>query len=311
MYFQRLSRDGKRGVIIPKRPAPRAVTIWPKGLLPSERYIVSHQEVSTSETRTGAELMRKGLTFDKMLPGDLIYLNLPMHPGSRLDTEAPKAPSHLAKRRGENMGYPGVEVEWTPGTDNNWVSYYEVFRNGILIDKVAKGTYYFDHSVGADRAATYAVRTVDGASNVSPKISARDPAPTLALIVDDAPGSAIHYSSQWTHGQDTSAYHGTITSSDQKGATAELTFEGKRVLWFTKLGAVNGTAAVSLDNEPSQIVDTYSADDIWGVAVYRKEFPTVGRHTLRISVTGERTVHPADQSKGTFVYLDGIRVEPV
>ena len=34
MYFQRLSRDGKRGIIIPKRPAPGPVTIKPKGLLP-------------------------------------------------------------------------------------------------------------------------------------------------------------------------------------------------------------------------------------------------------------------------------------
>ena len=51
------------------------------------------------------------------------------------------------------MGYPGVELAWKPGTDDNWVSCYEVFRDGALIDKVAHGTYYFDHSVGADPAA--------------------------------------------------------------------------------------------------------------------------------------------------------------
>jgi len=34
-------------------------------------------------------------------------------------------------------------------------------------DRVAKGTFYFDHSVAADPAAKCEVRTVDGASNAS------------------------------------------------------------------------------------------------------------------------------------------------
>ena len=37
MYFQRLSGDRRRGIIIPKRPAPGPVTIKPKGLLPAEK----------------------------------------------------------------------------------------------------------------------------------------------------------------------------------------------------------------------------------------------------------------------------------
>lgn len=105
------------------------------------------------------------------------------------------------------------------------------------------------------------------------------------------------------------AYNGTDTSSNVKGATAELAFEGKRVLWFTKLGAENGEAAVSIDGGPAEIVDTYSADDIWGVAVYRKEFSTPGRHTIRIEVLGQRAVHPAERSKDTRIFVDGIRVE--
>ena len=60
---------------------------------------------------------------------------------------------------------------------------------------------------------------------------------------------------------------------------------------------------------PPEIVDTYSADDIWGVAVYRKEFATSGRHTIRVEVEGKRSVHPAERSKDTLVFVDGIRVE--
>jgi len=105
------------------------------------------------------------------------------------------------------------------------------------------------------------------------------------------------------------AYSGTITSSNAKGATAELTFEGKRVLWFSKLGAENGQAAVKIDGGPAEIVDTYSADDIWGVAVYRKEFATSGRHTIHIEALGQRGVHLDERSKDTMIFVDGIRVE--
>ena len=38
MYFQRLSRDGKRGIIIPKHVPAWPVTVHPKGLLPGELH---------------------------------------------------------------------------------------------------------------------------------------------------------------------------------------------------------------------------------------------------------------------------------
>jgi hypothetical protein len=81
------------------------------------------------------------------------------------------------------------------------------------------------------------------------------------------------------------------------------------VLWFAKLGAENGEAAVSIDGGPAEVVDTYAADDIWGVAAYRKEFPTSGRHTIHIEILGQRGAHPNERSKDTLIFVDGIRVE--
>jgi hypothetical protein len=181
----------------------------------------------------------------------------------------------------------------------------------VPLDKIAKGTFYFDHSAGADLGSTYELRTVDGSGNVSERASAQGDAAKRSQIIDDAPGSGIVFSSQWKHNKEEPlvAYSGTITSSNAKGATAELTFEGKRVLWFSKLGAENGQAAVKIDGGPAEIVDTYSADDIWGVAVYRKEFVTTGRHTIHIEVLGERAAHPDERSKDTMIFVDGIRVE--
>jgi hypothetical protein len=308
MYFQRLSGDRKRGIIIPKRPAPGPITLKPKGLVPAEKYLVSFQESSASEERSGADLMEKGIVLEKMAAGELVYLNLPLHPGSKLDKEPPRAASNVQKRPAENLGYPGIELTWKPGSDNNWISYYDVFRNGVAIDKVSKGTYYFDHSAGADLAARYEICTVDGASNASAKVAATGPSAKPARVVDSAPGAGVTYIGVWQHQSNLPPAHaGTLSSSKQKGATAEVTFEGRRVLWFTKLGAEGGKAAVSIDGAPAEIIDTYSADDIWGVCVYRKELPHAGRHTLRITVLGEH----APRAKDSLVPIDGFRIEDI
>jgi Melibiase len=311
MYFQRMSGDGLRGIIIPKHVAPGTVIIKPKGLVPTTTYVVNYQESVDLENRTGADLMANGIRFEKMRPGELIYLNLPMHPGSALDKEPPKPPSAFAKERAENMGFPGVELKWQPGTDNNWISYYEIFRDGTPLDKVAKGTYYFDHSAGADLAATYEIRSVDGAGNASERVPAQGADAKRSRVIDDSADAGIDFGPQWKHSneQPQVAYNGTITSCNAKGATADLQFEGKRVVWFTKLGDENGEAAVSIDGGPAEIVDTYSADDIWGVAIYRKEFASSGRHSLHLEVLGQRGRHPNERSKDTLVFVDGFRVE--
>jgi hypothetical protein len=308
MYFQRLSGDAKRGIIIPKRTAPGTVTIKPKGLLADEKYIVSFQESDAQEEREGSDLMERGITIEKMAPGELIYLNLPLHPGSKLDKTPPTPPSAVTKRRGENMGQPGVEIAWKAGSDDNWIAYYEIFRDGVALDKVSHGTFYFDHSAGADPAASYEIRTVDGAGNVSAKVVAEGPAGKRCVVVDDAPGAeGFTYKGDWQHVSSQQPAHlGTVSWSERKDAAVEVTFEGKEALWFSKLGANCGKASVSVDGGPAETVDTYSADDIWGFCVWRKEFASSGKHTLRIVVLGEH----APRSTGNAVHLDGIQVLP-
>jgi hypothetical protein len=306
MYFQRLSRDGRRGVVIPKKPAPGPVTIKPKGLQPAETYLVSFQESARSESRTGADLMERGVRIEKMPPGELIYLNLPLHPGSRLDTEPPAPPSQIQKSVQENMGYPGVELSWKAGSDNNWVSYYEVFRDGVALDKVAKGTFYFDHSAGADLAARYELRTVDGAGNASAKTADAGPAAKPATVVDDAAAGGFKFSGQWDHPTNLLLAHArTLSSSSQKGAVAQIEFQGLNALVFSKLGANCGKVAIRIDDATPEIVDTYAADDIWGVCIYRKKLATAGPHQLRLEVLAEHSA----RSKGGLVHLDGVRIE--
>jgi hypothetical protein len=274
--------------------------------MPRENYLVSFQESDRTETRTGADLMEQGLRFEKMPTGELISLNLPLHPGSKLDTEPPSTPSEVTKRAQDNMDYPGVELAWKPGADNNWISYYEVFRDGAALDKVAKGTFYFDHSAGADPAARYELRTVDGAGNVSPRVTASGPSGKPAAVFDDA-AAAFHFSGDWKHEANLFLAHArTLSVSGQKGAAAEISCQGDKLLIFCKLGANGGQAAVRIDGVPAGIIDTYSADEIWGACVYRQPLPDSGPHTVRIEVLGARNT----RAKDCLIFLDGVRVEP-
>ena len=307
MYLQRLSGDRKRGIIIHKLVCPGPVAIWPKGLIPEETYEVTCHNSDYHEWRTGSDLMKNGFKFKTFSPGELIYFNLPYHPGNKLDKTPPSSPHAGHKQVGENMGYPGIEITWKPGKDDQWVSYYEILRDGTVLDKVAKGTFYFDHSVGADLGASYEIRTVDAAGNKSKNITAKGSNPKPAQIIDDASAPPLVFSGLWEKQEKQSPAHaGTITRSKTRGATFEVPIDGKSVLLFVKLGPEGGKAEVRIDDGAPEVIDTYSADDIWGICIYKKAFSHAGRHTLRLTVLGEH--HP--RGSDNFVSLDGLRIAP-
>ena len=122
MYFERLSRDGERGIIIPKQPAPGPVTIKPKGLLSGKNYLVSYQESSESQTHSGADLMQNGIALQSMLPGelDLSEPAVPSWQQARQDSakrscrraysgchkyDLPRRRTHLESRTRQPMGF--------------------------------------------------------------------------------------------------------------------------------------------------------------------------------------------------------------
>ncbi|MHB9037816.1 MAG: malectin domain-containing carbohydrate-binding protein [Armatimonadota bacterium] len=166
-YCQRISYDSKKSIIILKHKPKGEVTIYPRGLLPNFNYLIEYEIDSKKQTRTGSDLMTNGIVVVDPKPGELIYLNLSNRPGSGKDSTPPAVPGCVIVRREMNMGHTGVGIYWSPGTDNNWVSGYEVRRGNQIIAKVGKGTYYFDRLDGWDIKAQYEVRTVDGDRNSS------------------------------------------------------------------------------------------------------------------------------------------------
>ena len=97
-------------------------------------------------------------------------------------------------------------VYWSPGRDDNWISYYEVRRGQDLVWKVPTGTYFFDHFPGWGGGGKYAVRTIDGDGNASPW--------TEAVSLDDEP---LCYS----------ALGGHSSTKDADGWSAEVSTDGR------------------------------------------------------------------------------------
>jgi hypothetical protein len=153
----------------------KPVVIYPRGLLPAEMYEVRARSSGLHLRQTGSRLMSDGITLDMIAAGELIFLNLPNYPGSGTDHVPPTPPSNVTKRLGTNLGVQGVELSWSPGGDDNWISYYEVLKHGKLIGRVAKGTFFFDHSDSArnDINAVFEIRTVDGDGNRSQAVTAQ------------------------------------------------------------------------------------------------------------------------------------------
>ena len=153
----------------------KPVVIHPRGLVPAASYDVRASISGLHLHRTGSRLMSEGIALNKISGGELLFLNLPNYPGSGSDHFPPSAPENVTKRRGTNLGTQGVELFWDASHDDNWISYYEVHKNGKLVGKVAEGTFFFDHSDSArdELDARFEVEAVDGDGNHSPAVSAQ------------------------------------------------------------------------------------------------------------------------------------------
>jgi len=306
MYLQRLSWDRRRGLIITKHRIAGTVTIRPKGLRPEEEYEVGFHESPETFVKTGAELMEQGITLTDPAPGELIYLNLPDHPGNRVDRTPPTPPTHVTCAPARYMGVPGVALRWQAGQDDRWLSHYTLWRDGELIDRVAKGCFYFDHSAGADPAARYEVRAVDGSGNVSAPAAAPPADAPRRQVFDDA-DAALEYAGTWERQAGFApAYRGTLSSATHAGASFTVRFRGRRVVWHSRLGAEGGRARVFVDGEPPVTVSCYAADEIPGWPIFEREWEDSGEHLLRVEVAGE----PDPRGVGTRVWVDGVAVEP-
>lgn len=229
-YNQRTSHDRTKACIIIKHKAPGKVTICPRELLPEHKYVVGLDSSQDTTVRTGADLMAKGIVIKDMPAGELIWIGLPDRPGCKGDSKAPAAPGNVLVRRETNIGHSGVGIYWSAGIDNNWISFYEVSRDGKVLGKASVGTYYFDHSAGYNPDAKYEVRAVDGSGNVSPW--------TAGKAVDNDPITAY-------------ALGGLFSEPGRDGWYAETTTDGKNYFSMQVVKPAS-TSAADLGGSPNK-----------------------------------------------------------
>lgn len=172
-YCQRVNYNGSKSMIIFKHFPEKPVKIYPTGLISNMTYIVDFEAGSESYKRTGRDLMKNGISFEKPRVGEIVYLNMPNRPGSGRDNIAPTAPPTVLAKYEVNIENSGIGIYWSRAKDNNWISCYEVKRGDEIIGTVSTGHYYFDKSYGFGEHNDYYVRTIDGDGNLSPWTKAK------------------------------------------------------------------------------------------------------------------------------------------
>ena len=188
LYFQRMNRDGTKGVILttrsfaqPQQMPSGAVTMFPKGLVQDLEYDVRFDIEKRIEKRPGRGPHGARRARAKHLqPGEIVYLNLADHPGS--GTRHHTARATLSRHQTDRHEHPHTGRGSALGTRRRTTtgsSGYEVFRvdpDGarIGLGKICQGEYVFDHSrPGTDLiSCRYEVRAIDGDDNVSPLVEA-------------------------------------------------------------------------------------------------------------------------------------------
>ncbi|OUS78413.1 hypothetical protein B1748_02115 [Paenibacillus sp. MY03] len=192
------------------------LTVYPKGLLDATDYTLSCPKGScTSQTRTGAYWKSNGVALTNLQAGEMIFFNMTDYPGSGVDTIDPSAPSYATVQKAEYMGHYGAELNWSPASDDRFLSYYEIERNGTVIDKVSIGTFYFLEN--ADSGDVYRIRSVDGDGNASTFVTAAllsgGPTPPAPPIIASRYEFAADFSSsqganQWAYQQQYNPFPG-------------------------------------------------------------------------------------------------------
>jgi len=81
-----------------------------------------------------------------------------------LDTVAPSAPGSLS---GSASGQTTVDLVWEPSTDNDRVTWYRIYRDGVRVGTTGN-THYRSAGLSPNTAYSYTVTAIDPAGNESP-----------------------------------------------------------------------------------------------------------------------------------------------
>ncbi len=164
--LQRMTEDRTSGMIMFSNNSFNPMTghplrVFPKGLLPDLAYTVEALEHGMeTETKSGADWMRDGIRLSCLNPGEYLLLNLTGRPGTGTAQAAPKAPVKPEKAKAHWLNRNGIALSWVPGDTEQFISYYEVSKDGRPLTRVSAGCYLF--LPDGEENAVYSVAAVNG-----------------------------------------------------------------------------------------------------------------------------------------------------
>ncbi len=221
-----------------------------KGLKPNEVYQYNVKAIDSSGNRSlkAVELLTS-TTDDKVAP------------------TAPTVTQLLSKNDS------AVKIGWNPGSDNNVVSGYQIFRNGKQISVVGSVNNFEDTSVSSGTEYTYTVRSVDASGNVS--------ADSVVLKVTTDLPVTIYYKSTGT----TYVSYGYVssgTTASQWTVSPGVKLDESEYIGYKKID-------IKLGSYSSIQAAFNNGDGIWDNNNYKNYSFTKGLYTIvdKVIVTGK------------------------
>ncbi len=128
----------------------------------------------------------------------------------------------------------------------------------------------------------YVDKATDGAGNRS----AWAYGPWVEPFVRQSSSSYVTFGGRWTTVSSTSYSGGTTRYATATGASSSYTFTGSGIGWVTAVGPTRGSARVYVDGVYKATVSLYSSTVALRRIAWTFNWPTQGRHTIKVVVVG-------------------------
>jgi hypothetical protein len=124
---------------------------------------------------------------------------------------------------------------------------------------------------------------------------------TIQILQTDP---SIVYTGTWYPNYESPNIGGSATLTNDKGATAALSFTGTGITWIGLLDPYSGIAQVYLDGTPNT-VDTYGPTTLYQQPLFSVHGLAPGTHTLSIQVLHQRD----GETNGSWIWINAFNIE--
>lgn len=114
------------------------------------------------------------------------------------------------------------------------------------------------------------------------------PSPSSSVRHVPEGSSSITYAGAWRSARYSGYVGSRVRYATRAGASATVTFVGRRITWYGPTGPTRGKAQVYVDGRLARTIDLRSSSFRAHTAIFGRSWSTSGRHVVRIVVVGTR-----------------------